>query len=60
MEDVPNSVDRILESAVFGVPDADFAKSVIAALVPERAPLNEASTKAYVATELAKFKNPKR
>ena len=42
------------------MPDADLGESVVAALVPDGAALNEDAIKAHVATALARFKNPKR
>lgn len=61
IEDVLNDVDGIIESAVFGIPDADFGEAIIAALVVE--PGGTADTDAIsgvVQEKLARFKHPRR
>ena len=61
IEDVINDIDGVLESAVFGVPYADFGESVLAAVVLEQgADLNSDAIAAKVAPLLARFKHPRR
>ena len=59
IEDVINDIDGVVESAVFGVPNADFGESVFAAVVLENAALCEADIAALVAPKLARFKHPR-
>ncbi|WP_299792464.1 malonyl-CoA synthase [uncultured Marivita sp.] len=61
VEDVLNDIDGVEESAVFGVPDADFGEAIIAAvvMVPGHAPTVEALEN-EVADKLARFKHPRR
>ncbi|SLN50413.1 Long-chain-fatty-acid--CoA ligase [Pseudoruegeria aquimaris] len=61
IEDVLNDLDGISESAVFGVPDADFGEAIVAAIVPlpGATPDIDAIT-AAVAEKLARFKHPRR
>ncbi|MEL6800558.1 MAG: malonyl-CoA synthase [Pseudomonadota bacterium] len=61
IEDVLNDVDGVVESAVFGVPDADFGEAIIAAVVPEAGhALSEDTLRDTVAGKLARFKHPRR
>lgn len=60
IEDVINDVDGVLESAVFGIPHADFGESVLAAIVLENADLNETKIAQQVEPHLARFKHPRR
>jgi len=61
IEGVLNDMDRIRESAVFGVPHADFGESVIAALVAEDGvPVATNSVQAEVEAQLARFKHPRK
>ena len=60
IEDVLNAVDGVLESAVFGVPDADLGECVVAAIVPDGMSMDETGLQQQVAAALAKFKRPKR
>ncbi|MGB5556825.1 MAG: malonyl-CoA synthase [Paracoccaceae bacterium] len=61
IEDVLNDIEGVSESAVYGVPHADFGEMIIAAVVPERgALLDEAAIKAVVEPKLARFKHPRR
>lgn len=60
IEDVINDIDGVLESAVFGVPHADFGESVLAAVVLEDPTLTEAQIAAIVEPQLARFKHPRR
>ncbi|WP_108813410.1 AMP-binding protein [Loktanella sp. Alg231-35] len=59
IEDVINDIDGVLESAVFGVPHADFGETVLAAIVLEEASLSIESIAATVAPQLARFKHPR-
>ncbi|MEP4246784.1 AMP-binding protein [Tateyamaria sp.] len=60
IEDVINDIDGVLESAVFGVPHADFGESVLAAVVLEYASLTPETIAALVEPNLARFKHPRR
>ncbi|MEP1612206.1 MAG: malonyl-CoA synthase [Roseobacter sp.] len=60
IEDVINDVDGVLESAVFGVPHADFGESVLAAVVLEDCDLSARDIAANVESKLARFKHPRR
>jgi malonyl-CoA/methylmalonyl-CoA synthetase len=51
----------VVESAVIGLPDADFGEAVVAVVVREKgATVSEADILAALAGRLAKFKQPKR
>ena len=60
IEDVINDVDGVLESAVFGIPHADFGESVLAAIVLDNTDLTDAAIAAQVEPHLARFKHPRR
>ncbi len=60
IEDVINDVDGVLESAVFGVPDADFGESVIASVVLGDTSLSADQIASKVEPHLARFKQPRR
>jgi malonyl-CoA/methylmalonyl-CoA synthetase len=61
VEDVLDGLDGVLESAVIGVPDADFGEAVVAVLVAEPgAAVDEDTVRAAARGELAAFKVPKR
>ena len=61
VEDALNSIAGVSESAVFGVPHADFGEQVIASIVPETgATLNESALAEEVETRLARFKHPRK
>lgn len=61
IEDVLNDVEGVVESAVFGVPHADFGEAIIAAVVPESgAQLDAQALSQVVADKLARFKHPRR
>ena len=60
IEDVINDVDGVLESAVFGIPHADFGESVLAAIVLDNTSLTDAAIAAQVEPHLARFKHPRR
>ncbi|PPQ35721.1 malonyl-CoA/methylmalonyl-CoA synthetase [Rhodoblastus acidophilus] len=56
-----DALPGVVESAVIGVPDADFGEAVVAVVVREkRATLGEDEIRAALADRLAKFKQPKR
>ncbi|WP_298356894.1 malonyl-CoA synthase [uncultured Litoreibacter sp.] len=61
IEDVLNEISGVKESAVFGIPHADFGESVVAAVVPQDGTaLDVELLKATVETQLARFKHPRR
>ncbi len=61
IEDALNACDGVLESAVFGLPDADFGEQVAAALVMvEGTDADTAQIAQTIAPQLARFKQPKR
>ncbi len=56
-----DAIDGVVESAVIGVPHADFGEGVTAVVVPQKgAKLDEASILHALDGRLAKFKMPKR
>ena len=56
-----NDHPGVLESAVFGVPDADFGEAIIAAIVPEPgASVDADAIAAIVGEKFARFKHPRR
>lgn len=60
IEDVLNDIDGVLESAVFGIADADFGEAIIAAIVPEAGASPDTEALAAVVNEkLARFKHPR-
>ena len=61
IEDVLNDVDGVSESAVFGVPHADFGEAIIAAVVLEAgATVTQEAMADVVSEKLARFKHPRR
>jgi len=61
VEDALDARAGVDESAVIGVPDADFGEAVVAVVVPERgSTIDEAQIRAAVRAHLAAFKVPKR
>lgn len=61
VEDVLDQLDGVAESAVVGVPDADFGEAVVAVVVPTAdSPRNEAALRSGARNRLAAFKVPKR
>lgn len=61
IEDILNDIDGVKESAVFGVPHADFGEAIIAAIVPEDGVAVDPAVLDEVVTEhLARFKHPRR
>lgn len=59
IEDLINDVDGVLESAVFGVSNADFGESVRAAIVLENPAVTADTIAAKVEPHLARFKHPR-
>jgi malonyl-CoA/methylmalonyl-CoA synthetase len=60
IEDVLNDIDGVTESAVFGVPHADFGEAIIAAIVPEDGvAVDTAALAEVVKDRLARFKHPR-
>jgi malonyl-CoA/methylmalonyl-CoA synthetase len=62
VESVVDELDGVLESAVIGVPHADFGEGVVAVVVPAygRPGPDEAAVLGWLRTQLAAFKTPKR
>jgi len=61
VETVLDALPGIRESAVIGLPDADFGEQVVAVLVAaEGATLDEAAIRVAVRSQLAAYKQPKR
>ena len=60
IEDVINDIDGVLESAVFGVPHADFGETVLAAIVPEDPAHDLGDIASLVEPHLARFKHPRK
>lgn len=61
VEDVLNDIEGVVESAVFGVPDADFGEAIVAAVVPKAdAALDPKVLALGVEEKLARFKHPRR
>ena len=57
IDDLPG----VVESAVIGVPHADFGEAVVAVIVPEKSTLlKESEVIGYVKSQLANYKVPKR
>lgn len=61
IEDVLNDLPGVLESAVFGVPDADFGEAIVAAVVAEDGHVvSDEALRSVVTQKLARFKHPRR
>lgn len=60
VEQALDELAEIAESAVFGVPHADFGEAVIAAVVPQADDVLLAAVDTALADVLARFKQPKR
>ena len=60
IELVLDEIDGVIESAVIGVPDADFGEQVVAVLVCQAAPLGDADIRPALDAALARFKHPRR
>lgn len=60
IEDVVNDVEGVIESAVFGIPHADFGEAVFAVVVAEQnSDVSDAKLRAEVEPRLARFKHPR-
>ena len=60
IEDVLNDLEGVEESAVYGVPHADFGEMILAAIVPESgASLDADALRSNVEAKLARFKHPR-
>lgn len=59
VESLIDDLPGVLESAVIGVPHPDFGEAVVAVVVPEDENLESAAISEALASELAKFKQPK-
>jgi len=59
LERMLDELPEVVESAVIGVPHADFGEAVVAVLVPRAEPVTEARIRAALADRLARFKQPK-
>ncbi|CUH51312.1 malonate--CoA ligase [Shimia marina] len=59
LEALIDDLDGVLESAVIGVPHADFGEAVVAVVVRSDPTLTEAEISTPLAQSLAKFKQPK-
>jgi malonyl-CoA/methylmalonyl-CoA synthetase len=59
VERVLDELPQVVESAVIGVPHADFGEAVVAVLVPRGEAVTEPQIRAALAERLARFKQPK-
>jgi len=59
IESVLDAVPGIVESAVIGVPHDDMGEGVVAVLVAESEPVNDAALKDVLGNALARFKHPR-
>lgn len=59
VEMVIDDIAGVSESAVIGVPDADFGEAVVAVIVPSGTPLESSQVISICKAELANFKVPK-
>lgn len=59
VESVLDDMPEVLESAVIGVPHADFGEAVVAVVVPSAEPVTQQQVDAALADKLARFKQPK-
>jgi malonyl-CoA/methylmalonyl-CoA synthetase len=60
VESLIDDIPGVLESAVIGVPHPDFGEAVVAVVVPSSDVLTAEAVAAALATDLAKFKQPKK
>lgn len=60
VEDVLDALPGVAESAVIGVPDADFGEAVVGVVVARHGTLDPATLVAQARQHLAAFKTPKR
>ena len=60
VEDVLNEIEKIDETAVFGISDSDFGERVVAAVVmAENESFDKSETEVFVNEKLARYKQPK-
>ena len=59
VEGLIDAMDGVLESAVIGVPHRDFGEAVVAIVVRENMALEADAITTTLATQLARFKQPK-
>lgn len=59
IEDALNDINGVTESAVIGIPDADFGEKVLAILVADKASVTDAMIANTLDQRLARFKHPK-
>ncbi|MCP5179701.1 MAG: AMP-binding protein [Pseudomonadales bacterium] len=59
IEEALDDIPGVRESAVIGVPHADFGEAVVAIVVPDGEPLDLEQLRPHLADRLAKFKQPK-
>ena len=59
IEDALNDINGVTESAVIGIPDADFGEKVMAILVADKASVTDAMIAETLDQRLARFKHPK-
>ena len=60
VEALLDGMPEVVESAVIGVPHADFGEAVVAVLVVRGNVVDQACVDAYLAGKLARYKQPKR
>ena len=59
VEGIIDKIPGVSESAVIGVPHADFGEAVVVVIVPSAEPVDIETIHAYLAERLARFKQPK-
>ncbi len=59
VESLIDDIEGVKESAVIGVPHADFGEGVVAVIVPDDSPVELDTVEAALAGQLARFKQPK-
>ncbi len=59
VEEVIDQVPGVSESALFGVPHADFGEGLVAAVVRDGPEADEQTIKAFLGGKLARYKHPK-
>ena len=60
IETLIDEMPEVVESAVIGVPHADFGEAVVAVVVPRAGRVDLARLDAFLAGKLARYKQPKR
>ena len=59
VEGMIDKIPGVSESAVIGVPHADFGEAVVAVIVPSADPIDIDTLQAHLAEHIARFKQPK-